>query len=136
VAIAREIVAGMGAAERVNCLPGDYLKTPFPGGNDVVLISGVLHRETEAACRELIERAKASLEPGCLLILSDVFTDAGGGTPAFAALFGLNMLLTAPHGGVHADADVAAWLTAAGCQDITIRPFPPPLPHRVVRGVV
>jgi predicted O-methyltransferase YrrM len=136
VAIAREIVAGMGAAERVSWLPGDYLKTAFPGGNDVVLISGVLHRETEATCRELIERAKASLEPGGLLILSDVFTDAGGGTPAFAALFGLNMLLTAPHGGVHADADVAAWLTAAGCQDITIRPFPPPLPHRVVRGVV
>lgn len=103
VAIAREIVAGMGAAERVSCLPGDYLKTDFPPGNDVVLISGVLHRETEATCRELIERAKASLEPGGLLILSDVFTDAGGGTPAFAALFGLNMLLTAPNGGVHAE---------------------------------
>jgi len=136
VAIAKEIVAGMGATERVSCLPGDYLKTAFPGGNDVVLISGVLHRETGATCRDLIERAKASLEPGGLLILSDVFTDAGGGTPAFAALFGLNMLLTAPNGGVHADADVAAWLTAAGCKDITIRPFPPPLPHRVVWGTV
>ncbi len=136
VAIAKEIVAGMGATERVSCLPGDYLKTAFPGGNDVVLISGVLHRETEETCRALIERAKASLEPGGLLILSDVFTDAGGGTPAFAALFGLNMLLTAPNGGVHADADVAAWLTAAGCKDITTRPFPPPLPHRVVWGTV
>jgi hypothetical protein len=101
-----------------------------------VLISGVLHRETEAGCRDLIERAKASLKPGGLLILSDVFTDAGGGTPAFAALFGLNMLLTAPNGGVHADADVAAWLIAAGCKDVVIRPFPPPLPHRVVWGMV
>jgi hypothetical protein len=96
----------------------------------------VLHRETEATCRELIERARASLEPGGLLILSDVFTDAGGGTPAFAALFGLNMLLTAPNGGVHADADAAAWLTAAGCRHVIIQSFPPPLPHRVVWGMV
>jgi SAM-dependent methyltransferase len=135
-AIGQEIVATMGATERIEWLPGSYMDTPFPDGNDVVLISGVLHRESESTCRSLIEKAVASLLPGGLLILSDVFTDANGATPPFAALFGINMMLTAPAGGVHADADVAAWLASAGCDAVTIQPFPPPLPHRIICGSV
>ena len=72
--------------------------------------------------------------PNGLLVVSDVFTDAGGAGPAFAALFGLNMLLTAPDGGVHADADVAAWMRDEGLEVVQMQPFPPPMPHRVVIG--
>jgi hypothetical protein len=43
-------------------------------------------------------------------VVSDVFTDEGGALPTFAAMFGLNMMLTAPDGGVHADADVMRWM--------------------------
>jgi hypothetical protein len=69
-----------------------------------------------------------------VLAVSDVFTDANGAGPAFAALFGLNMALSAPDGGVHADASVTDWMAKAGFAEISIRPFPPPLPHRVVTG--
>jgi SAM-dependent methyltransferase len=120
----------------VSTLAGDYHTTKFPTGNDVVLISGVLHRESETGCRELIRRAKDALAPGGLLILSDVFTDHGGTGPLFATLFGLNMMLTAPEGGVHADTDVAAWMAEAGFTHIETRPFPSPMPHRVVTGMV
>ncbi len=81
-------------------------RADFGSGKDVVLMSGMFHRETESACRNLIERAAACLVPGGLVVVSDVFTDAGGAHPAFAAMFGVNMMLTAPDGGVHADADV------------------------------
>jgi predicted O-methyltransferase YrrM len=77
VAIAEEIIAGMGADDRVSTLAGDYMNTPFPKDKDVVLISGVFHRESEATCRRLIERGAESLLPGGLLLISDVFTDAG-----------------------------------------------------------
>lgn len=132
--IAREIVAANGAADRVKLLPGDYHTTPFPGGRDVVLMSGMFHRETEDGCRRLIAKARGCLEPGGLLIVSDVFADAGGASPLFATLFGLNMMLTAPDGGIHADADVARWMTEAGFTGLTTRHFPPPMPHRVVVG--
>lgn len=135
VEIAGEIVDSMGAGERVQMFPGDYLHTPFPSGNDTVLISGVFHRETEATCRALIECAVHSLDAGGLLIVSDVFTDGGGAHPPFAALFGLNMMLTAPDGGVHSDGDVARWMRSGGVEGIEIRPFPPPMPHRIVLGV-
>lgn len=132
---AAEIIAALGAADRVETLAGDFHQTAFPGGQDAVLISGVLHRETADSCRRLVRRAAAALAPGGRLVVSDVLTDEDGASPPFATLFGLNMLLTAADGGVHADAEVAGWMEAAGLKDVVSRPFPPPMPHRVVVGV-
>jgi len=134
-AVAREIVAAAGAGERVSLRDGDYHTSDFGHGHDVVLMSGMFHRETPATCRALIEKARRSLEPGGLLVVSDVFTDAGGCSPPFATLFGLNMALTAPDGTVHADADVASWMRDAGFERVGVRALPPPMPHRVVQGV-
>lgn len=134
-AVARELVAAAGASERVALRDGDYHHADFGAGKDVVLMSGMFHRESEAACRGLIQRAAACLEPGGLLVVSDVFTDEGGAQPSFAAMFGLNMMLTAPDGGVHADADVMRWMADAGFSGLRTVPLPPPMPHRVVLGV-
>jgi SAM-dependent methyltransferase len=133
--VAQEIVNAHAAADRVTMLVGDYHSTPFPPGRDAVLMSGMFHRETEATCRDLIQRARGCLQPGGVVAISDIFADAGGATPAFAALFGLNMMLTAPDGGVHADADIAAWMRDAGFRNVETRNFPPPMPHRVVLGI-
>ncbi len=135
VALAEEILASLDARDVVETVPGDYHATEFPVGNDAVLISGVLHRETEANSRALIRRAAAALEPGGILIVSDVLADAGGAGPLFATLFGLNMMLTAPDGGVHAAGDIAAWMQEAGLAGVETRPFPPPMPHRIVTGI-
>lgn len=132
--IGREILAGSDAQDRVEFVTGDYHTSDFPAQRDVVLMSGMFHRESAQDCRRLIRKAAECLVPGGLLVVSDVFTDRGGASPPFAALFGLNMMLTAPNGGVHADADVADWLGAAGFIRVEIRPFPPPMPHRIVIG--
>ncbi len=134
-AVARELVASAGASDRVVLRDGDYHTSDFGSGKDVVLMSGMFHRESEATCRGLIERASACLEPGGLLVVSDVFTDEGGALPTFAAMFGLNMMLTAPDGGVHADADVMRWMGDCGFRDMRMVPLPPPMPHRVVMGL-
>ncbi len=134
VAIASTIVAGMGVGDRVGTLAGDYFKDQFPKDQDVILISGVFHRESEATCRWLIKRAAESLVSGGLLLVSDVFTDASGSQPIFSALFGLNMMLTAPDGGVHADTAVASWMQEAGLSTREPLIFPPPMPHRLIVG--
>ncbi len=133
-AVARDILGELGAGDRVTMIDGDYHVTDFGGGYDAVLMSGMFHRESADNCRALIAKARDCLEPGGLLIVSDVFADAGGTGPAFATLFGLNMLLTAPDGGVHADTDVAEWMGDAGFESIRQTPYPPPMPHRVVTG--
>ena len=134
-AVARELVAAAGASDRVILRDGDYHSAPFGSGKDVVLMSGMFHRETEQACRGLIQRAADCLVSGGLLVVSDVFTDEGGTHPPFAAMFGLNMMLTAPDGGVHSDADVKRWMADCGFADLRVVPLPPPMPHRVVQGV-
>ena len=134
-AVARELVAAAGASDRVILRDGDYHSAPFGSGKDVVLMSGMFHRETEQACRSLIQRAADCLVSGGLLVVSDVFTDEGGTHPAFAAMFGLNMMLTAPDGGVHSDSDVKRWMADCGFGDLRVVPLPPPMPHRVVLGV-
>jgi predicted O-methyltransferase YrrM len=133
-AIAAEILDGMGASDRVSMRDGDYHSSDFGSGFDVVLMSGMFHRETEANCRKLIDKAREALQPGGSLVINDVFADANGTGPEFATLFGLNMMLTAPDGGVHADEDVAEWMREAGFEDIQQKNFPPPMPHRVVTG--
>jgi hypothetical protein len=134
-AVARELVAAAGASDRVTLRDGDYHSSDFGSGKDVVLMSGMFHRETEQACRSLIDRASACLERGGMLVVSDVFTDRGGSQPTFAAMFGLNMMLTAPDGGVHSDADVQDWMADSGFRELRVVPLPPPMPHRVVIGV-
>jgi len=134
-AVARELVAAAGASDRVALRDGDYHSSDFGSGKDVVLMSGMFHRETEQACRRLIARAADCLEPSGLLVVSDVFTERGGTQPTFAAMFGLNMMLTAPDGGVHSDADVQTWMADSGFRELRVVPLPPPMPHRVVLGV-
>ena len=133
-AVARELVAAAGASERVSLRDGDYHSASFGTGKDVVLMSGMFHRETEQACRGLIERAAACLDTEGLLVVSDVFTDPGGTHPPFASMFGLNMMLTAADGGVHADADVQRWMAEAGFVELRTVSLPPPMPHRMVMG--
>lgn len=132
--VAEEILASTDAADRVTMIRGDYQKSDFGSGYDAVLMSGMFHRETEETCRRLIAKASGCLEPGGILVVNDVFTDEGGTTPEFCALFGITMMLTAQHGCVHADADVAAWMKGAGFGGVERKPFPPPMPHRVVTG--
>ena len=134
-AVARELVHGAGASDRVTLRDGDYHSADFGRGKDVVLMSGMFHRETAAACRSLIARAAACLDRGGLLVVADVFTDEGGAQPTFAAMFGLNMMLTAPDGGVHADTDVQRWMAEAGFGSLRTTALAPPMPHRVVTGV-
>jgi len=134
VALAEEILNKIPGGDRVSTLPGDYSKTDFPNDNDVVLISGVLHRESEVNCQSLIARAVGSLAVGGLLLVSDVFSDEGGTAPVFSTLFGLNMMLSATDGGVHSDDSVVEWMREVGLSEIEVQPFPPPMPHRLIVG--
>jgi predicted O-methyltransferase YrrM len=133
--VTREIVDASGVADRITLLPGDYLESPFGSGYDVALLSGMMHRETPDGCRLLLRKACAALEPGGLVIVSDVFFDDEAKTgPPFAIQFALNMMLTSPHGSAHAKPEMAAWMKESGFEAVEIRDLPPPNPHTLLLG--
>lgn len=129
VAIASELIAQKGHTERVTLLPGDYHTTPFPSGNDVVLLFGMLHQESIETIQDLLARAYAALLPGGLLYVMDMMTDESHINPPFSAMFAVNMALTKEHGWVFSDAELKQWVTEAGFRDFSVRPLPPPMPH-------
>ena len=128
-AVASELIAHNNIADRVKILPGDYHTTPFPGGNDAVIIFGVLHQESPASIQDILHRAFASLAPGGILHILDMMTDASHTAPPFSALFGLNMALTTQNGWVFSSDELGGWIKAAGFDDFSVRPLPPPMPH-------
>ncbi|NQU39905.1 MAG: methyltransferase domain-containing protein [Lentisphaerae bacterium] len=129
VAIATELVAEAGLAERVSCMAGDYHTADFPPDNDVINILGVLHQEAPEAIIDIFRRCHAALKPGGVINVLDMMTDETRCAPAFSALFAVNMALTTTNGWVFSDRDVESWLAEAGFVDVGCCPVPPPMPH-------
>jgi SAM-dependent methyltransferase len=129
VAIAEELIAGQGLAERVKTLGGDYHTADFPPGQDVVNFFGVLHQESPDSILDLFRRAYDALQPGGLVYVLDMMTDATRTAPKFSALFAVNMALTTENGWVFSDDDLRGWLGQAGFVDVSVSPLQPPMPH-------
>ena len=133
--VTRELIEASGYGDRVTLMPGDYLTSPFGTGYDLALLSGMMHRETPGSCRLLRRKAFAALDPGGLVIVSDVFFDDDQKrTPPFTVYFALNMMLTSADGSAHAKTEMAAWMQEVGFVDVQVRNLPPPNPHALVIG--
>jgi ubiquinone/menaquinone biosynthesis C-methylase UbiE len=128
-AIASELIAGQGMSARVETMAGNYHDTPFPAGVDVVNFFGMLHQESPDGIRGLMRKAYNALEPGGMVQVLDMMTDATRTQPPFSALFAVNMALTTRNGWVFSDADLKEWMEEAGFVDFACRPAPPPMPH-------
>jgi len=134
--VTREIVRDSGCEDRVSLQAGDYKTTPFGTGFDAVLLSGMMHRETPATCLDLLRKSFAALEPGGMVVVSDVFfEDDHRNTPAFSLYFALSMMITSEEGSAHAKTEMARWMGEAGFGSVEVRPLPPPNPHTLVVGI-
>ena len=134
--VTRELIDAAGFGDRVSLMPGDYLITPFGTGFDAALLSGMMHRETAANVNLLLHKTFAALEPGGIVMISDVFFDNDDkNSPPFATSFALNMMLTSDHGSAHARTEMERWMKANGFVDITMHDMPRPNPHTLILGV-
>ncbi len=115
-AAAREELAAFGP--RATCRAGDLLEVPLPTDRDAVLLANVLHLHPPDVCARLVRRAAAALAPGGLLVVKDVLVEGDRTGPPLGVWFALNLALYADGGDVHAPDAIAAWLDAAGLEDV------------------
>ncbi|MFW6287042.1 MAG: methyltransferase, partial [Candidatus Sumerlaeota bacterium] len=134
VAIGEELIAEQGMSERVRTLAGDYHDAVFPQDVDAVNILGVLHQESPEAIRDLFARAFDALEPGGIIHVLDMMTDASHTAPKFSALFAVNMALTTQNGWVFSDEELQGWMESSGFVGFTCAPLPGPLPHWLAKA--
>jgi len=128
----RALVAEAGMTDRVRFVDADVLSDDLGSGYDAALCSGFMHREPADVCQTMCDRIFEATTPGAPVHLIDVMRDESRVGPAFAALFALNMMLSADHGGCHADVAHVEWLERAGFVDARITRLPPPMVHTVV----
>ena len=117
VAIAREVVQEHGLEARVSTSPGDYHVDDFPGGFDMVLVSNTLHQEDWDACRTILEKAHAALEPGGQVVIQAMFLNERGDGPMWPALHNLLMLLVYRGGRAYSVEQTFQMLAEAGFRD-------------------
>jgi hypothetical protein len=79
-----------------------------------LLFAGALHQEPPAKAAALAGRFFDMLVPGGVVYVIDVMLNDDRKSPAFAALFQLNMLLSRPDARVYSCGEVADLLHAAG----------------------
>ena len=82
--------------------------------------------------QDICKRAYAALEPGGVIYVLDMMTDASHASPQFSALFAVNMALTTENGWVFSDQELHGWLEEAGFKGCVTAQVPPPMPHWLV----
>jgi O-methyltransferase domain/Dimerisation domain len=129
--VAGEYIAANGASERVSTLPGDFTRTPFPPGVDVVVMASNLPQYEPELIRLVVGKAFAALVPGGEMhLIGETLHDDRRG-PLSAALWGLNEAVYGSTGLAHTEGDVKGYLQGAGFVDVAVHPFVPGVLSRV-----
>ncbi|MCP9471498.1 MAG: acetylserotonin O-methyltransferase [Nitrospira sp.] len=108
-----------GLASRIALRPGDFNRDPLGGPYDVVLMSDVLHYQTDDANEALVEKAFVHLAPQGRLVIKDRFLDEAGTGPAWTTAFAVHILVNTQAGSCYRCSDAVRWMTKAGFADIT-----------------
>jgi 3-hydroxy-5-methyl-1-naphthoate 3-O-methyltransferase len=125
-------IVSFGLGDRVKVQAGDFTTDAYPPQVGAALLSGILHREAETACRTILRKVWGALEPGGTAIIGDVMLNADKVSPVFSTLFALHMLVSSERGGAHAKDEQCRWLTEAGFVDVQLRDLPPPGVHTLI----
>jgi 2-hydroxy-4-(methylsulfanyl)butanoate S-methyltransferase len=94
VEVARRFVDEARLAGRIDFIPGNALETPWPEGQDAVLMSYLLSAIAEEGISACIQQAFRALKPGGRLILHDFMVRDDRSGPLSAALWFIPNLLT------------------------------------------
>ncbi|MGE0565113.1 MAG: methyltransferase [Pseudolabrys sp.] len=130
--IAADKIKDAGLSRRIAVAGGTFFGA-FPRGHDVHLFSMIMHDWDEAKNRGLLARSFEALEPGGIVIVSELLVNDDKTGPAPAALMSLNMLIET-EGRNYAAAEYAGWLKDAGFRDIETVTFYSPGANGAVIG--
>ena len=129
--VADEYIAANNAADRVTTLAGDFTRTEFPHGVDVVVMASNLPQYEPDLIRLVVGKAFAALVPGGEMhLIGETLHDDRRG-PLSAALWGLNEAIQHSTGLAHTESEVKGYLQGAGFTDVAVHPFVPGVLSRI-----
>ncbi len=99
---------------------GDLRVDSFDAGNDVVLLSNILHNLIPSAIPEILTRVVDSLTPQATVAIWDVETPSAASKPGAADAFAMFCWIVSTSGCFTGE-DYAGWLRGAGLRDVKIK---------------
>lgn len=135
VEIAKEIIAASGVTDRITTRAGDYFKDGFGQGNDVVLLSAILHSMGPERSRLLLKKSYDSLIPGGLVVVRESLLDDEGIFPVGAVLFSLNMLVNTGEGQSYSGKEITDLMSSIGFSQTRVTLLPPSARSSLVTAV-
>lgn len=121
IPIAKRIVEENGLADRVELREGDCLVDDYGDDYDLVFVSAIIHANTPQEIELIFRKVFESLAPGGTLVVQDFFMDADKASPAFGAVFAINMLVATEGGATYSRDETSRWLSEAGFEAIEHR---------------
>lgn len=134
IGLAKEVIERFGLTDRITARVGNYFVDDLGQGNDVVLLSSVLHSMPPEACRLLLERCHRSLVSGGWVVVHESLIDPEGTSPLRAVLFSLNMLVNTGEGRSYSGEQIMRLMEEAGFTALEVKSLPPPAWTSLVIG--
>jgi len=123
VKVAREYIKKYGLTDRIKAVVSEFFDVKELGiGNDydLVLLSQVLHAESDRKCIELIGKCHKVLRPGGRIIINENALNKDRMSPPPPLIFAINMLVNTD-GRTFTAEELTGWLKAAGFKGIKSR---------------
>ena len=100
---------------------GDFHFDDIGSGFDLVLLSQVLHSNSETECLSLLAKVFHSLAPKGMVAIHEFTLDEDHASPVPGALFSVNMLVNTAGGRSYTRKEMKGWLEAAGFRKVTVK---------------
>jgi 3-hydroxy-5-methyl-1-naphthoate 3-O-methyltransferase len=122
--IAIELISEAGYADRIATRAGNYWVDDFGQGNDVVLLSAIVHSMAPQRAKVLLRKAFDSLISGGIVVIHETLVDASGVAPVGAVLFSLNMLVNTDGGRSYSGREIMSWIRDTGFASPRVQDLP------------
>jgi ubiquinone/menaquinone biosynthesis C-methylase UbiE len=120
IEMARERLQAAEMADRVTFVAGDFYRDELPSGNDLALLSAIIHQGSFAHNESLYRKIYRALDSGGRIIIRDYVMSPDRTEPLEGALFAVNMLAGTPQGGTYTFGEIKEGLSVAGFMRIRL----------------
>ncbi|MEJ2640383.1 MAG: methyltransferase [Desulfosarcinaceae bacterium] len=114
IEMARERVQAAGLADRVTLVAGDFYQDELPVGQDLALLSAIIHQNSPAQNENLFAKTYRCLDKGGRIVIRDHVMSPDRTQPLQGALFAVNMLAGTSGGRTYTFDEIEAGLTTVG----------------------
>jgi len=112
--MARERLLEEGLLDRTVLVAGDFYQQELPEGNDLALISAIIHSNSPEQNLDLYRKVFSSLNPGGRILIRDHVMEPDRAHPRSGAIFAINMLVGTKGGGTYTYKEIENDLLNAG----------------------